>query len=364
MNTLHEIAFVLDSHCDTPMVFNDEINIGKRSNHGHVDIDRIIEGGVDAMFWAIFTPSDLKGSDAINHSMEKISRVYDIIDRNKDRIALARTVSQARSNKEKGLVSIFLGLENASPINGDIAILHFYHRFGISYITLCHSDNNDVCDSSTSKAPLWNGLSPFGIELVAEMNKLGIMVDISHISDSSFYDVLKYSTLPVIASHSCSRALCDVPRNMSDDMIKALAAKNGVVQINFYPYFLDSSFNTPEYWKLSKALEEATKNHLSDLKHIPYREKYNELKNEMNQFKSVSFKKICDHIDHVVSLVGASHVGLGSDFDGIDITPEGMEDISKFPVITEELLARGYSDEDIRGILGENFLRVMSECEK
>lgn len=359
---LHRDAYVIDSHCDTPMVFNADFDPGKRSEYTHVDIDRMIEGGLDAVVWVVYTPSELHGADAINHSIGKLSRIYDIIDRNRTRIALARNAEEARRNKKKGLVSIFIGLENASPINGDIAILDFYQNFGISYITLCHSDNNDACDSSTSVAPKWGGLSPWGIELVREMNKRGIMVDVSHISDKSFYDVLQHSSKPVIASHSACRALCNVPRNMSDDMIRALAERNGVIQINFYPYFLDPSFDTKEYWSLSASLKKAAEDYFSDQKNIPYRNRYYELLHEMKNFKSVSYKKICDHIDHAVALVGPEHVGLGSDFDGIDITPSGLEDISKYPVITEELVRRGYDELAVRAILGENYLRVMSEC--
>jgi len=193
-------------------------------------------------------------------------------------------------------------------------------------MTLCHSRDNLICDSCASKVKRWHGLSPFGREVVAEMNRLGMLVDVSHVSDETFYDVLKYSSNPVVATHSCCRALADHPRNMTDDMIRALAEKGGVIQINFYPVFLDDSF------------------HEEDMSTAP----------------RPSYKRIVDHIDHVVSLVGIEHVGIGSDFDGIDVAPDGMENISMMPKVFEEMRRRGYSENDIAKVASENFFNVLS----
>ena len=193
-------------------------------------------------------------------------------------------------------------------------------------MTLCHSRDNLICDSCASEVKRWHGLSPFGREVVAEMNRLGMLVDVSHVSDETFYDVLKYSSEPVVATHSCCRALADHPRNMTDDMIRALAEKGGVIQINFYPVFLDDSF------------------HEEDMSIAP----------------RPSYKRIVDHIDHVVSLVGIEHVGIGSDFDGIDVAPEGMENISMMPKVFEEMRRRGYSENDIAKVASGNFFNVLS----
>ena len=213
---------------------------------------------------------------------------------------------------------MFIGLENASPVYNIGKIKELYDR-GIRYITLCHASNNAICDSCASESKKWGGLSPYGREVIAEMNRLGMLIDVSHVSDDTLYDVLKYSERPVVATHSCCRALCNHPRNMSDDMIRALADAGGVIQINFYPVFLSQSCEA-------------------------------------------SYKVIADHIDHVVDLVGIEHVGIGSDFDGIEITPKGLEDISGMPVIFDELRARGYSKTDIEKIASENFFNVLSSC--
>ena len=193
-------------------------------------------------------------------------------------------------------------------------------------MTLCHSRDNLICDSCASRVKRWHGLSPFGREVVAEMHRLGMLVDVSHVSDETFYDVLKYSSKPVVATHSCCRALTDHPRNMTDDMSRALAEKGGVIQINFYPVFLDGSFHEEEMYTAPRP----------------------------------SYKRIVDHIDHVVSLVGIDYVGIGSDFDGIDVAPEGLENISMMPKVFEEMRRRGYSENDIAKVASENFLNVLS----
>ena len=227
-------------------------------------------------------------------------------------------------------------------------------------MTLCHSSDNQICDSCASKVKRWGGLSPFGREVVAEMNRLGMLIDVSHISDDSFYDVLKYSSRPVVATHSCCRALSDHPRNMTDDMIRSLADAGGVIQINFYPLFLDARFaGTISGSGIDKRGELIEKEFIADPSDPKKRAAWNAVQDELKALPRPSFRLIADHIDHVVGLVGIDHVGIGSDYDGIEVTPEGMEDISMMPKLFDELRSRGYSETDLSKIASENFFRCM-----
>ena len=318
--------FVLDSHCDTPTQIFRGRDLAKDNEAAHVDFPKIKRGGVDAAFFALYIPADLEGEAALEHADRLYACVMDTLAANPDKAALAVTEQQAHENKSKDLFSIFLGLENGSPIGKSLDRLREFYDKGVRYMTLCHTKDNEICDSCASAVKTWHGLSPFGIEVVAEMNRLGMLIDVSHISDEAFYDVLKYSTQPVVATHSCCRALAGHPRNMTDDMIRALAAKGGVIQINFYPLFLDDTFPEAEMFTAPRP----------------------------------SYKRIADHIDHVVDLVGIDHVGLGSDFDGIDVTPEGLENASMMPLLFEELRSRGYSEEDLEKIASRNFFNVFS----
>ena len=255
-------------------------------------------------------------------------------------------------------------MENGLPIQKDLHMLRLFYRFGVRYMTLTHAGNNEICDSCGPKEKRWGGVSPFGQEVIAEMNRLGMIIDVSHISDDAFYDVIKYSKAPVAATHSCCRALCGHRRNMTDDMIKALAENDGVIQINFYPAFIDDSFASDEFSELADDFDAKQFASRMEPDNDEKRAAYHEVEKKLANFPAPSYKRVVDHIDHVVKLVGAKHVGLGSDFDGIETPPEGVRDISKFPLFTEELKARGYSDEDIKGILGGNFLRVMKRVEE
>lgn len=365
MEKIHQEAFVLDSHCDTPSMLLEEIDLGKKLDRGHVDFLRMKEGGVDGMFFAIYTSNSLEPDQATRRALELLSRTYDAVDKNRDKVAFAFSVKEALENKEKGLLSIFLGMENGLPIQKDIHLLRLFYRFGIRYITLTHAGHNDICDSCGPRDnKRWGGVSPFGKEVIEEMNRLGIIIDVSHISDEAFYDVIKYSKAPVVATHSCCRSLCGHRRNMTDDMIKALADNGGVIQINFYPAFLDDSFATDEFWDLADEFDAKQQASRRELDNLEKREAYHLIEKKLANYPAPSYKRIVDHIDHVVKLVGAAHVGLGSDFDGIETPPDGLRDVSMFPNITSELKSRGYSDDDIRGILGGNFLRVMSEVEE
>ena len=326
--------FVLDSHCDTPSQILSLRDLSLDNELAHVDYPKLKKGNVDGAFFALYIPASMDTDDAKDYLLRLMGGVKRTLAENPDKAALTVSMSQALENKKKGLFSLFLGLENGSPLGDSedaFENLQKLYNAGVRYITLCHSTSNQICDSCASTTPKWNGLSPFGKRLVAEMNRIGMLVDVSHISDSAFYDVLACSTKPVVATHSSCRALADHPRNMTDDMIRELAARGGVIQINFYPVFLDSEFAA----RFSSS---------GDL-----------------DLERPSYKLIADHIDHVVSLVGVDYVGIGSDYDGIEITPDGMEDISTMPKLFDELRSRGYSEEDLEKIAGGNFFRVMEQ---
>jgi membrane dipeptidase len=353
---LHDEAFVLDSHCDTPSRLMEGADLGKRLRKGHFDYIRMKEGGVDAVFFAIYTSGSLEPDAATRRALQLIAKVYDSVEQNSDRVAFAFNTNEALQNKKQGLSSIFLGMENGAPIQKDLSLLRLFYDMGIRYMTLSHSANNEICDSCAPTEKKWNGLSPFGKEVVREMNRLGMLIDVSHVSDDSFYDVLKYSRNPVVATHSCCRAITNHPRNLTDQMIKDLASEGGVMQINFHPPFLNAEYGK-QFWPLVDVYDDA----LDKFKVNPnkFREEFRMAEKNLNAIPRPSYKEVVDHIDHAVNLVGVRHVGIGSDFDGIEVTPEGLEGADKFSVITKELKQRGYKDDDVKQILGLNFLRLL-----
>jgi len=354
--------FVLDSHCDTPSQILRLRDLSLDNDHAHVDFPKLKRGGVDGAFFALYVPGNLETEEAFEYSQRLLEGVERAVEANSSSVAFATDSAQAFSNKQEGRFSVFLGLENGSPIGNSFDRLKWFYDRGVRYVTLCHSSDNQICDSCASKVKRWGGLSPFGKELVAEMNRLGILIDVSHISDASFYDVLKYSDRPVVATHSCCRALCSHPRNMTDDMIRSLASAGGVIQTNFYPLFLDSGFAEV---LSGSGLEEkggyVEKEFINDPSDPLKRAAWNRIQDEIQALPRPSFKLIADHIDHVVALAGIDHVGIGSDFDGIEVTPEGMEDISMMPKLFEELRRRGYSDGDLEKIASGNFFRILEQ---
>ena len=354
--------FVLDSHCDTPSQLLRLRNPALDNSHSHVDFPKLERGEVDAAFWALYVPASLSADAGMGYAYELLRCVHDALEKNKDKASLALSPADAYANKEKGLFSVFLALENGAPIGKSLDKLHDFYDAGIRSMTLCHSSDNQICDSCASDVKTWHGLSPFGKEVVAEMNRMGMIVDVSHISDDSFYDVLECSPVPVVASHSCCRSLAAHPRNLTDGMIRALAECGGVVQINFFPLFLDSGF--ADVMKISGIEErgEAVERRFIDCPSDDgARKEWYAVLDELEALERPSYRRIVDHIDHVVALAGIDHVGLGSDFDGIAVTPRGMEDVSCFPRIFEEMRRRGYSEDDIRKVAGANFMRVFSD---
>lgn len=353
--------FVLDSHCDTPSQILRLRNLAIDNDHSHVDFPKLRRGGVDGAFFALYVPASLDDMQAWEYAWKLMDAVRRTVSDNSDRVAFARSPEEALKNCSEGRFSVFVGLENGSPVGDSLEKLEDFHEAGVRYVTLCHSADNRICDSCASKSPAWGGLSPFGRTVVRKMNDIGMMIDVSHISDDSFWDVLKYSREPVVATHSCCRALADHPRNMTDDMIKALASNGGVIQINFYPLFIDSGFAGSV--TASMLLDECDRmeaDFIASPEDPVKRKAWYDILDRIQSLQRPSYKRVVDHIDHAVSLTGIDHVGLGSDFDGISVTPQGLEDISKFHVLFEEMRNRGYSEAEIEKIAGGNFLRVMS----
>lgn len=355
--------FVLDSHCDTPSQILRLRDLSKDNDHAHVDFPKLRRGGVDGAFFSLYIPASLDNDpeDAFAYAERLYEGIRATVASNGDKASFATTEAEALANRSKGLFSVFLGLENGSPIGTSLERVKYFHDLGVRYITLCHTGNNEICDSCATKQKRWNGLSPFGREVVAEMNRLGMLVDVSHISDESFYDVLECSGRPVVATHSCCRSLAGHPRNMTDDMIRALAAKGGVVQINFYPLFLDDDFaRVLDESGIMNWGEDVEVEFIADPADDRKRAAWNAVQDELMKLPRPSYKVIVDHIDHVVDLVGIDHVGLGSDFDGIVVTPEGMEDASCFSRVFDEMRFRGYSESDIEKVSGGNFFRLLA----
>jgi len=366
---LHFSSIMLDTHDDTTQrFFSKGFDLGKRNPDGHIDIPRMRDGGMNAIFFSIWIDGRIMGPPAVQKALDQIDAVHENVRKFSKDMVFARTAAEVRSAHAQGKIAALMGVEGGHMIGNDIRMVRIFGDLGVRYMTLSHFYNDEWADSSTDK-PAHNGLTDYGKEIVREMNRQGIMVDISHVSDKTFYDALEVSKAPLIASHSSCRALCDHVRDMSDEMIKALAAKGGVIHINYEKSFIDQDYKNA-YDKatggagvvgvLSQAIKECGDDQECTARAAIALERK---MTEEGKLPHVSWERIVDHIDHAVKLVGADHVGLGSDFDGASM-PEGMEDCSKLPKITEALLRKGYSDQDIRNILGENTLRVMEQVER
>ena len=365
---LHFSSIVVDTHDDTTQRFIDgnDFDLGPRVATGSIDIPRMREGNLSAIFFSIWIPSKVTGPVAVKKALTQIEAVRDQVRKHPNDLALATTAAEVREARKKGKIAALMGVEGGHMINSDIRVLRQFAALGVRYMTLTHSGNDEWADSSTDKA-VHNGLTDFGKDVVREMNRLGVMVDISHVSDKTFYDALEVSKAPLIASHSSCRAICDAPRNMTDQMIKDLAAKGGVIQINYHVAFLSQEFRDAEknHPELNDQIATQVNKKCDDNEACQLMEGDRLTREyvEAGKLPRVVYDKIIEHIDHAVKLVGVDHIGLGSDFDGANM-PYGMEDASKLPFITEALLKKGYSEADIRKILGENTLRVMEEVER
>jgi membrane dipeptidase len=364
---LHSSSIVIDTHDDTTQrLLDPKFDLSVRHKDGNIDIPRMREGGLDAIFFSIWISSKILGPEAVKQALDQIDAVRETVRKNPKDLLLATSAADIREAKKQHKIAVLMGVEGGHMMGNDLSVLRTFAALGVRYLTLTHMDNNEWADSSTDK-PAHNGLTDFGKEVIREMNRLGIMVDISHVSDKTFSDVLETSKAPVFASHSSCRALCVAPRNMTDDMIRDLAKHGGVIQINYHVGFLSQEFRDFEkaHPEAEKEIHDEVDKRCGNNEACKLTTGDQVVRDLMQAGKlpKVDWTVIVDHIDHAVKLVGADHVGLGSDFDGA-VMPLGMQDVTHIPQITDALLKKGYSESDIRKILGENTLRILSQVEQ
>jgi membrane dipeptidase len=373
-HAIQESAIVIDTHADTPQRFLDEgFDIGSNDPNdvGHISLDKARRGNLGAEFFSIWVDPETNQGHFAQHTFDLIDSVYEQAAHHPDRMMMAFSVADIeRAHKEYKLAAL-MGIEGGHSMENDIHLLRDYYRLGVRYMTLSWSNTNEWADSSGDindpKIQHHNGLTDFGKQVVLEMNRLGMMVDISHVADKTFWDAIAVSKAPVIASHSSARALDDAPRNMTDDMLRAVAKNGGVVDVNFFSGFVDQ-----KYWEAAKAQGKerdaamaaflAKKRAAGET--VTYVEEDRIEREWTAKIPRPPFSVLIDHIDHIAKVAGVDHVGLGSDFDGVSgATPQGMDSAADLPEITQALLDRGYSAEDIKKILGGNVLRVFRQVE-
>jgi membrane dipeptidase len=371
---IHESAIIVDTHADTPQRFLDEgFDVGSTDpkDIGHLSLDKARRGNLGAEFFSIWVDPETNQGHFAQHTFDLIDSVYQQAARHPDRMVMAVSVVDIeRAHREHKLAAL-MGIEGGHSIENDMHLLRDYYRLGVRYMTLSWSNTNEWADSSGDindpKIPHHNGLTDFGKQVVQEMNRLGMIVDISHVADKTFWDTIATTKAPVIASHSSARALVNHPRNMTDDMLRAVAKNGGVVQVNFFSAFVDEDYR--------KAMEAQDKDQATAVqkyiderkvegKTVTYTDKDRIEREWTAKIPRPPFKSLIDHIDHVAKVAGVDHVGLGSDFDGVSgATPQGMDSAADLPKITQALLDRGYGAEDIKKILGGNLLRVFRQVE-
>ena len=362
-NKIAQETIILDSHIDVPYRVHDKwVDVTKATEGGDFDYPRAVAGGLNAPFMSIYIPAtnEAPGKDfGVQLAHQLIDSVEAIVTRAPDKFAVAYSTDDVEAQFKQGLISLPMGMENGSPIANSFDNLKEFYDRGIRYITLSHSLANHISDSSYDLRKKWKGLSPFGKKLIVEMNKIGMMIDISHVSDAAFYQTLELSKVPVIASHSSLRKFTPgFERNMNDDMIRALAKNGGVIQINFGSSFISA---TTRQWsdQLNKKFEKAGTKWGEDKA-----EKIAKMYRDNNPYPYASLDMVLDHIDHVRDLVGIEHIGIGSDYDGVgDSLPRDLKDVSYFPSLVQGLLNRGYSEKEIKKILSGNFMRVWKAVE-
>jgi len=371
---IHTDVLTLDSHVDTPlMLMREGFDISEYNDPhdggGKLDFPRMLEGGLDAAFFAVYLAQGELTPEAYTENHQRALHIFELIhqaiEENQDVAALALTADDAQRIHDEGRLAIYIGNENGYPIGKNLDMLQKYYDLGSRYMGLSHSRNNQICDASTDNdGPLHGGLSEFGVEVVKELNRIGMMVDVSHISDDAFYDVLEVTEVPVMASHSNVRAICDHPRNLDDDMIIALAENGGVLQLSVLSAYVKEMESDPEREEAFAELRERWNNFqgLSDEEMNQAREEWWALNNKYPA-PMATVSDLVDHIDHVTDLVGVEYVGIGTDFDGGGAL-EDCFDVSELPNITKELVKRGYTKEEIEMIWSGNFLRVFGEAEK
>jgi len=363
---LHKQVPLIDGHNDYPWALREKaqrdlekLDISKPQPSIMTDIARLRAGGVGGQFWSVYVPADLAGQTAVTATMEEIDTVHQMVRRYPDTFELALTADDAERIFKNGRIASFIGMEGGHSIDKSLAALRMFHRLGARYMTLTHSKNVPWADSATDE-PQLGGLSPFGEEVVREMNWLGMLVDLSHVSPDTMEDAIRVSQAPVIFSHSSARAVNDVPRNVPDNILRSLPKNGGIVMVTFVPGFL--SPKVVAWNKLQTAEQDRLKKrHPNDDAAV---KSGVEAWTRANPAPRATIADAAGHIDHLRRVAGIDHVGLGGDFDGIETVVQGLEDVSTYPALTAELLRRGYKDEDVKKILGLNILRVMREAEK
>jgi membrane dipeptidase len=358
---------LIDGHNDIPWAMRqnagydfDKVDLRQPQPKLHTDIARLRQGLLGAQFWSVYVPASLQGQKAVTATLEQIAAVYEMARRYPDTFELARTAADVERIFKAGRIASMLGMEGGHSIDSSLGALRMFRQLGVGYMTLTHSANVPWADSATDD-PQAGGLSRFGEEVVREMNWLGMLVDLSHVAPDTMKDALRVTEAPVIFSHSSARAICDVPRNVPDDVLQMLPKNGGVVMVTFVPSFVApdaAAYNRrqrEEMQRLRAANPGATP---ADIRKLV------EEWAKSNPEPPATLSMVADHIDHVRKVAGIDHVGIGSDFDGIDHGPQGLEDVSKYPALVAELLRRGYSDQDVKKVLGLNLLRVMREAEK
>ena len=350
----------VDTHNDTAQrVLIEKVDLGQRLPNGMVDFPRLYEGGIHVPFFALWVPAYYPGAEAVRRTLDLRDAMQGVFDKYPDRIELATSARDIERIVGQKKLAAVLTIEGGHQIDNDLGVLRTYRRMGILSMTLTHFRNNDWADSSTGK-PEHNGLTEFGREVVREMNRIGMIVDISHVSDKTFYDVLEVSTKPVIASHSSCFVYSDIPRNMKDDMFRALAKNGGVVGVNFGSSFLNQKDADDLKKRVSEHNEMQPNLTGPQLDAFAAKEHQDSLWAHA-KVGNATVEDAAECIDHIAKVAGIDHVGIGSDFDGIPSVPKGLEDVSKMPNLTAALMKRGYSEKDIQKIMGENFLRVVRE---
>lgn len=371
---VHARAIVIDGHNDLPWKMRqkaessfDVWDISKVVPGMHTDIPRLRQGGVGAQFWAAYVPADtLKKGAAVRTTMEQIDLIHRMVERYPDTFEWALTADAIVAAHKRGKIGSLIGVEGGHSIDGSLGVLRTYYTLGVRYMTLTHSDTLDWADSSTDVAKS-GGLSDFGREVVREMNRLGMLVDVSHTSDDTVRDALEVSTAPIIASHSSARALANHVRCIPDDLLRAIGKKGGVVMVNFFSGYLvpESADYFADILEVNRKMREE---YPDEAEYEKARDAWRKVMEKQikdgGKVKPGSVKDVVNHIDHIVKIAGIDHVGLGGDYDGVSMLPEGMGDVSSYPLITQELLDRGYSEKDIHKILGGNTIRALRLAEK
>jgi membrane dipeptidase len=364
---IHRRAIVIDTHNDvtTPMT-NDDFDLsGTPPTPYRTSIESMKKGGLTAEFFSLYVkPWYVEHGGAARRTLDMIDSVYRAVERHPRDLMIATSVADIRRAKAQGKIAALMGIEGGHAIEDSLATLREFYRLGVRYMTLTWNNTNNWADAGRGEKK-HNGLSDFGKDVVREMNRLGMLVDVSHVSDETMSDALDVSKAPIIASHSSARALSNVPRNIPDDLLRRIAKNGGVVQVNFYSVFVDTATVSPQSAERERRLKAQQDAIDEKYKDDPERRAEESDKLEAaNPLPPLPISKLIDHIDHIVKVAGIDHVGIGADFDGANDMPEGAQDVSMLPNITYELLKRGYSERDIRKILGENLLRVMAQAER